>query len=81
MDAAASVPAAKQQGDTAFRSGRYQEAIAAYGQAVALSEQQQQPDLLHLLYSNRSAARLSLQDYKGALADAQASVAVNDRCV
>lgn len=29
----------------------------------------------------RSAAKLALHDYQGALADAQASVAVNDKCV
>lgn len=72
---------AKQEADDAYRNKQYEAAVAAYSNALELSEQQQQADLLVLLYSNRSAAKLALQDFTGALADAQASVAVNYRWV
>jgi hypothetical protein len=75
------VQQAKQEADDAYRIKQYATAVSAYSRALELSEQQQRPDILHLLYSNRSAAKLALQDFTGALADAQASVAVDDRWV
>lgn len=76
MDAIAD---AKWEGDNQYRHKRYSEAISAYSDALNLCEQHHQSELLHVLYSNRSAARLAVKEYQGALADAQASVAVNDR--
>lgn len=80
MDLCSSIEAAKAEGDEAYRMKRYQQSVEAYSRAIGLSEEQQRPDLLHLLYSNRSAAKLALQDFQGALADAQQSVAVNNGC-
>lgn len=71
----------KQEADKAYCNKQYAPALAAYSRALELCDQQQKADLLTLLYSNRSAAKLALQDFTGALADAQASVAVDDRWV
>jgi hypothetical protein len=48
-----SIETAKADADGAYRMKRYEQSVAAYSRAVELSEEQQRPDLLHLLYSNR----------------------------
>jgi hypothetical protein len=49
----AEIQRAKAEADAHYKSKAYEAAASGYDKAVALSEQQQQPDLLHLLYSNR----------------------------
>jgi hypothetical protein len=44
---------AKAEADAHYKQKLFEAAVAGYDKAVELSEQQQQPDLLHLLYSNR----------------------------
>jgi len=53
--------------------GDFDEAIRLYGEAIAL----QPAHGLHILYSNRSAAKLSNEDFDGALEDADAAVATS----
>jgi hypothetical protein len=48
-----SIEKAKAEADDAYRLKRYGHSAEAYSTAIALSEEQQRPDLLHLLYSNR----------------------------
>ncbi|KAF6264330.1 Alpha/Beta hydrolase protein [Scenedesmus sp. NREL 46B-D3] len=75
------IQAAKQAADRAYKEQQYQQAICKYGEALQASENSLIADLLHVLYSNRAAAKLAEQDYLGALADSQSAVAVNDKWV
>lgn len=61
----------KAQGTKAFTSGNYPEAIELYTKAIEIDGNN------HVLYSNRSAAKASLQDYEGALEDANKTVELN----
>nr|KYP67197.1 Heat shock protein STI [Cajanus cajan] len=56
---------AKAKGNAAFSSGDYAAAIRHFSDAIALAPTN------HVLYSNRSAAHASLQNYADALADAK----------
>lgn len=56
----------KQRGNEAFTSGCYEEAEQLYSQALQLDASS------HVLFSNRSAARLKLNRLADALADAEA---------
>ena len=60
--------ACKLQGDTAFRSGNFQEAIRHYSAGLALDPKN------HLLLSNRSAAHLKVSNKSKALQDAKACI-------
>jgi len=55
----------KAKGNEFFKKGQYEEAISWYSKAIEV-----EPDN-HTYYSNRSAARLGLKDYKGAIEDGQ----------
>ncbi|KAK7251182.1 hypothetical protein RIF29_34142 [Crotalaria pallida] len=59
---------AKSKGNAAFSSGDYDAAIRHFSDAIALSPTN------HVLYSNRSAAHASLQNYTEALNDALKTV-------
>ncbi|TKY70855.1 Hsp70-Hsp90 organizing protein 1 [Spatholobus suberectus] len=59
---------AKAKGNAAFSSGDYAAAIRHFSDAIALAPTN------HVLYSNRSAAYASLQNYAEALADAKKTV-------
>ncbi|KAG4972997.1 hypothetical protein AAZX31_11G030300 [Glycine max] len=59
---------AKAKGNAAFSSGDYPAAIHHFSDAIALAPTN------HVLYSNRSAAYASLQNYTDALADAKKTV-------
>ncbi|RDX90852.1 Hsp70-Hsp90 organizing protein 1, partial [Mucuna pruriens] len=59
---------AKAKGNAAFSSGDYAAAIRHFSDAIALAPTN------HVLYSNRSAAYASLQNYTDALADAKKTV-------
>jgi L1 cell adhesion molecule like protein len=58
----------KEKGNQFLAAGKYQEAVAAYTQAIKIAPTN------HLLYSNRSAAKITLADLNGALEDAQKCV-------
>jgi tetratricopeptide (TPR) repeat protein len=81
------VATAKVAGDAAHRAGRFADAEQHYSAALELCarrcEQRVQPETRCVLYSNRAAARLAQQppNHRGALADAQAAVAVDDTWV
>eukprot|EP00262_Sarcandra_glabra_P006503 TRINITY_DN18832_c0_g1_i1.p1 TRINITY_DN18832_c0_g1~~TRINITY_DN18832_c0_g1_i1.p1 ORF type:complete len:622 (+),score=117.52 TRINITY_DN18832_c0_g1_i1:180-2045(+) len=62
---------AKSKGNAAFSAGRFSEAVKFFSEAIDLSPTN------HVLYSNRSAAYASLNDYAAALADAQKTVELN----
>ncbi|KAF8060498.1 histidine--tRNA ligase [Scenedesmus sp. PABB004] len=72
------IAAAKAAGDAAFKAGQHAEAEEHYSDALVASEAAADATHLRAIYSNRAAARLALADWRGALADAQASVAVDD---
>jgi hypothetical protein len=74
------VSVAKAAGDAAFQSGAHAVALSHYTAALAAAEETGDVEQLHLLYSNRAAARLALGDAHGALVDAQCSVAIEPRC-
>lgn len=59
---------AKAKGNAAFSSGKFEEAIQHFGEAIALAPEN------HVLYSNRSAAYASLHKYQDALRDAKKTV-------
>ncbi|KAA8522270.1 hypothetical protein F0562_012943 [Nyssa sinensis] len=59
---------AKANGNAAFAAGNYTEAIRHFTEAIKLAPSN------HVLYSNRSAAYASLQQYAEALSDAQKTV-------
>eukprot|EP00270_Netrium_digitus_P013304 TRINITY_DN439_c0_g1_i5.p1 TRINITY_DN439_c0_g1~~TRINITY_DN439_c0_g1_i5.p1 ORF type:complete len:591 (+),score=224.37 TRINITY_DN439_c0_g1_i5:175-1947(+) len=59
---------AKAKGNAAFSSGKFDEAVKHFTDAIALAPEN------HVLYSNRSAAYASLHKYVEALEDAQKTV-------
>ncbi|KAJ3102602.1 Hsp90 cochaperone [Phlyctochytrium planicorne] len=61
----------KAQGNKAFSSGDFKNAISLFTQAINLDPSN------HVLYSNRSACYASLKDYATALADAEKTVDLN----
>lgn len=60
---------AKQRGNAAFGAGRFDEAIAAYSEAITLW-----PDGAGLIWGNRSAAKLKLGRSDDAVSDAEQMV-------
>jgi len=58
----------KAQGNKAFSSGNYEDAIKLFSQAIELDPTN------HVLYSNRSAAYASLKDFDSALQDAEKTI-------
>ncbi|KAA8521897.1 hypothetical protein F0562_012789 [Nyssa sinensis] len=59
---------AKAKGNAAFAAGNYTDAVRFFGEAIDLAPTN------HVLYSNRSAAHASLQQYTQALFDAEKTV-------
>ena len=66
-----SVEELKQQGNKAFSSGNYQDAIGFFSKAIDLDPSN------HVLFSNRSAAYSSLRDYEKALQDADKAINIS----
>lgn len=60
----------KTRGNAAFGSGKYEESVRCFSEALSLDPTN------HLLYSNRSASYASLRQYEEALADADKAVAL-----
>ncbi|KAM0684407.1 Hsp90 cochaperone [Mitosporidium daphniae] len=58
----------KQQGNTAFAQGQYEQAIASFSEAIKLDSSN------HVLYSNRSAANAALKKFDLALEDAEETI-------
>ena len=63
---------AKSYGNNAFRNGDWPSAIALYSHALQLADGD--TSITHILYSNRSAAYLHVEDYMAALSDADEAV-------
>mmetsp|Transcript_35260 Transcript_35260/g.64490 ORF Transcript_35260/g.64490 Transcript_35260/m.64490 type:complete len:211 (+) Transcript_35260:98-730(+) len=61
---------AKARGNDAYRNGQYDKAVEEYSKAIARDAKD------HTLFSNRSAAYVSLRKYKEALEDATSCVAL-----
>lgn len=66
-----SAAAFKEAGNKALQAGKFDEAIQAYTEAIALNPTD------HVFYSNRSAAYLSKGDAENALADGEKCIEVN----
>lgn len=65
------INALKEKGNEALASDKYDEAIAAYTEAIALDGEN------HVLFSNRSAAYAKASKYEEALKDAEQTIALN----
>lgn len=65
------VNALKEKGNQALNADKYDEAIAAYTEAIALDAKN------HVLYSNRSAAYAKAGKFKEALVDAEKTIQLN----
>ena len=63
--------AKKEEGNSLYAAGSYSDAIAAFGAAIALSNDK---SFLKICYSNKSAAHLQLKQHEDALADAKKCV-------
>lgn len=61
----------KEKGNTALNAEKFDEAIAAYTEAIALDAKN------HVLYSNRSAAYAKAGKFKEALEDAEKTIELN----
>lgn len=61
----------KEQGNAALSSGKFEEAVKFYSEAIALDPKN------HVLYSNRSAAYAKDENYAAALEDANQTIALN----
>ncbi|KAF5835053.1 hypothetical protein DUNSADRAFT_7997 [Dunaliella salina] len=63
-----------------FRLGDALGAMELYSAALAAcDEMEDPPEFMDTLYNNRSACKLKLRDYTGALADAQAALAIDQK--
>ena len=60
-----------QESSEAIESGDFQKAVRLYSEALALDPQN------HVLYSNRSAAYVKVQEYQKALQDARKAKELN----
>lgn len=73
----------KEQANVCFLKGKYSEADIYYSEALRLiaksSSTEQHSKLTCIVHCNRSAARLSLGDYNGALIDANFSLTLDSR--
>eukprot|EP01111_Echinosteliopsis_oligospora_P004064 TRINITY_DN1641_c0_g1_i5.p1 TRINITY_DN1641_c0_g1~~TRINITY_DN1641_c0_g1_i5.p1 ORF type:complete len:224 (+),score=79.92 TRINITY_DN1641_c0_g1_i5:1798-2469(+) len=65
----------KEQGNEAFKKNKFQAAITAYSEAIALTPEDA------ILYSNRSVAFWNLKDFQKALQDATEAVRLNPEFV
>lgn len=63
----------KAKGNAAFSAGNFEEAIKFFSDAIDVDPTN------HVLYSNRSAAKASLQQYEGALEDAKKCVELSPK--
>lgn len=61
----------KERGNAALTSGKFDEAIQAYSDAIKLDPSN------HVLYSNRSAAYLKAGRFQDALSDADKTIQIN----
>jgi len=61
----------KDQGNQAFKDGKYDEAVNFYTSAINLAPND------HILYSNRSGSYASLAKYQEALEDAEICISLN----
>ena len=74
----AEVESLKAQGNEHFVRGEFLEAEKLYCDSIELEKSQTNDNkILHILYTNRSAARLSLKKYVEALEDASMAIAAN----
>lgn len=71
---AKAVEAKKEEGNTAFKSGRLEDAIAAYTEAMTVDASNEA--VTATLLSNRATARLKLKQYDEAMADCEACIAI-----
>lgn len=62
----------KQKGNTAFQAKQFEEAVAAFTKAIELS-----PEPNHVLFSNRSAAYVSMGKFFEGLQDAEECTSIN----
>src|SRR5690242_11266915 len=62
---------AKERGNEAFKRGDHQEAFNLYSKAIDLAATEVDKTGLHLVYSNRAAALLTLERFEEALADCE----------
>jgi len=70
----AGAEAAKARGNEHHSAGRNREAIECYSEAISLAPTGKSA---HIYLANRSAAKASLRDFDGAIADAEASIKAN----
>ena len=72
----------REQGNKAMQAGEFSRALKCYTEALEVIHDSGEPStILHILFGNRSAAFLKLDNAKCALEDAQSAVTVNPNYV
>lgn len=71
------IEASKEEGDKHYKLGNYQIAIENYTKSIdKINNTNNNTNILHILYSNRSACYLKLNNYNNALIDSNKCIAL-----
>lgn len=70
----------KEKGNNFFKEEDYEEAITCYTKALKFSDRSKNDKECAVYLKNRSACKLKMEDYEGALADAIDSLSINPNC-
>ncbi|KAL8998495.1 MAG: hypothetical protein Q9169_002438 [Polycauliona sp. 2 TL-2023] len=65
----------KEEGNTAFKAGKYKQAVELYGQALAVDPNNK--GINSKLHQNRAMASIKLKDYKSAISDCDRAIALD----
>ncbi|MCJ1351470.1 MAG: hypothetical protein MMC33_001454 [Icmadophila ericetorum] len=65
----------KEEGNTAFKAGRYEEAVKLYGQALEIDSQNK--GINSKILQNRAMASIKLKNYKSAIADCTRAISLD----
>ncbi|CAL8576446.1 hypothetical protein XPA_002328 [Xanthoria parietina] len=69
----------KEEGNTAFKTGKYKQAVELYGQALAVDPNNK--GINSKLHQNRAMASIKLKDFKSAISDCDRAIALDSTYV